>query len=109
MPVASRSPGRVGAAFKESQMSAATAPAPIDPQNVTAREATLSLFSCVCPACGDTKGKAKTLCGRCYHRLPRDIAKALYSRVGQGYEQAIGRAFLALGRVTFTLAKESKR
>jgi hypothetical protein len=38
--------------------------------------------------CGKTKGSGKSFCYGCWRRLPDDIQKRLYQRIGQGYEDA---------------------
>jgi hypothetical protein len=48
-----------------------------------------SLYSKVCPACGDRKGAEKSLCYSCYGALPPNFKRALYNRVGHGYAEAM--------------------
>ena len=48
-----------------------------------------SLRSTCCPACGASKGRAKTLCVRDYRRLPQLMRQSLYARVGHGYREAV--------------------
>lgn len=38
--------------------------------------------------CGGGKTRGKSLCYRCYSRLPVEMKKALYRRLGSGYEEA---------------------
>lgn len=39
-------------------------------------------------ACGAAKQPRQTFCRNCYYRLPETLRKALYKRLGQGYEWA---------------------
>ena len=64
----------------------------------TVRELVESLQSEVCPACQGRKWEGKSVCIRCWRRLPAEIRQALYRRVGQGYEEAVGAALEALAR-----------
>jgi hypothetical protein len=48
-----------------------------------------SLYSKVCPACGDRKGEQKSFCYSCYGKLPPNFKRAVYARVGHGYEPAM--------------------
>lgn len=41
-----------------------------------------------CAGCGGMKRSKMSHCGRCYHKLPRDMQSALYKRFGEGYEAA---------------------
>lgn len=45
--------------------------------------------SCVC---GRAKASGNTFCGACYRRLPQDMRRALYRRLGRGYEEAYAAA-----------------
>jgi hypothetical protein len=38
--------------------------------------------------CGAGKKPAQSFCFACYDRLPRDMARAMYRRIGSGYESA---------------------
>lgn len=38
--------------------------------------------------CGRPKRTRETFCASCYHRLPTHLRRALYQRIGQGYEEA---------------------
>lgn len=38
--------------------------------------------------CGREKRRGQTFCHWCYYRLPTHIRKALYRRIGEGYEEA---------------------
>jgi len=58
---------------------------------VTTRELIAELAGTVC-RCGSTKVARQTFCKRCYYRLPEFLRRALYRRVGQGYEQAYAQA-----------------
>ena len=42
--------------------------------------------------CGAVKIPRQTFCRRCYRLLPRSLAKALYKRMGEGYEDAYAAA-----------------
>ena len=55
-----------------------------------------SLISEVCPACGKPKVARQTFCRKCYYTLSADQRKALYNRVGEGYEAAMVDAFNTL-------------
>jgi hypothetical protein len=72
---------------------------------VTTRELIDSLCSNLCPACGRGKVARKTLCGHCYHALPRGLQKALYNRLGEGYSEAVDEALHQLGVATPHLPK----
>jgi hypothetical protein len=64
-----------------------------------------SLMSFICPNCGKRKGTRKSLCGGCYARLPGPMKKALYSRVMNGYEEALTEAMNFLGADQFMEAE----
>lgn len=38
--------------------------------------------------CGKEKNRSQTFCRACYFLLPEPMRKALYRRLGQGYEEA---------------------
>lgn len=42
--------------------------------------------------CGAGKAPLRTFCRECYYSLPEPIRKALYKRIGQGYEGAYSEA-----------------
>ena len=42
--------------------------------------------------CGAVKIPRQTFCRRCYRLLPMDLGKALYRRMGLGYEEAYAAA-----------------
>jgi len=42
--------------------------------------------------CGGRKKSGQSLCYGCYKKLPADLAKALWRKLGNGYEQAYDRA-----------------
>lgn len=42
--------------------------------------------------CGKTKKSAFSFCWTCYQKLPADMQKALYRKMGKGYEQAYDAA-----------------
>lgn len=56
-----------------------------------------SLRSDLCPACGNPKKPAQTLCKGCYFKLPAKLRSGLYDRVGDGYEEAFAAAMTKLG------------
>ncbi|MBX3396535.1 MAG: hypothetical protein KF841_14330 [Phycisphaerae bacterium] len=56
-----------------------------------------SLRSDVCPSCAGKKKGMQTFCGKCYFKLPHAMRKALYDRVGEGYEEAFAAACDKLG------------
>lgn len=47
--------------------------------------------------CGNYKRKGYSLCAACYARLPLDLQRPLYQRMGAGYEEAYLAALNALG------------
>lgn len=49
------------------------------------------LYGTIC-RCGKLKAAKQTFCGPCYFALPLPMRKALYRRVGEGYEQAYAAA-----------------
>jgi hypothetical protein len=51
-----------------------------------------SLFSAVCPHCGEKKRHKESLCNRDYRRLPEAMRRALYQGIGQGYVEAFDAA-----------------
>jgi hypothetical protein len=42
--------------------------------------------------CGREKRRQMAFCGLCFHLLPEEMQKALYRKVGQGFEAAYVRA-----------------
>lgn len=42
--------------------------------------------------CGRSKIEKRTFCATCYWSLPKDVRKRLYSRIGEGYEEAYAEA-----------------
>lgn len=42
--------------------------------------------------CGRAKKPNNSFCFRCYKALPADMQKALYRRMGDGYEEAVDDA-----------------
>jgi hypothetical protein len=50
--------------------------------------------------CGNPKDEKKTFCLACYRKLPPMMRMALYSRMGDGYEEAYAKAakYLNAGR-----------
>lgn len=71
--------------------------------NATEHELLASLKSGTCPACGDAKKLRQTLCLNCYRGCKRATQKSLYSRLGQGYAEAVEQAFADLDRHVFRL------
>lgn len=57
----------------------------------TSRELITELKSETC-RCGSRKRPMETLCGSCYYKLPQSNRRALYNRLGQGYEKAYADA-----------------
>jgi len=47
--------------------------------------------------CGRYKKPGRSFCYRCYHELPEDMRRALYQRIGNGYEEALDDAVKYLG------------
>lgn len=50
------------------------------------------LCAAQCPHCGKPKGRGKTFCRTCYRRLPYRIKRALWAKIGDGYEGAFDLA-----------------
>lgn len=46
--------------------------------------------------CGEYKARGKSVCPACWKRLPRDLQVDLYSRMGDGYEEAYEAAVKVL-------------
>ena len=46
--------------------------------------------------CGRTKKRGMSFCYTCWKLLPRDIQRALYARIGNGYEEAYEEAVQCL-------------
>jgi len=57
----------------------------------SARELIQELRGVVC-RCGREKHSGETFCKACYFRLPPLLRRALYKRVGEGYENAYAEA-----------------
>jgi hypothetical protein len=47
--------------------------------------------------CGQPKATKQTFCPKCYYSLPQAMQRALYRRMGEGYEEAYFRARERLG------------
>ncbi len=62
-----------------------------------------SLRSDFCPICQGHKQPSQTMCRRDYHRLPAATKRALYDRVGEGYEEAVAQAMAVLKTTAFHL------
>ncbi|MBW1666739.1 MAG: hypothetical protein JRJ66_01570 [Deltaproteobacteria bacterium] len=48
--------------------------------------------------CGRSKKRHYSFCYRCFKALPEDMQKALYQRIGEGYEEAFEEAVKWLDR-----------
>lgn len=46
--------------------------------------------------CGRTKKRSTTFCSKCFYSLPKDQQRALYRRLGDGYEEAYAVALATL-------------
>lgn len=46
--------------------------------------------------CGRSKKRANTFCSKCFYSLPKDQQRALYKRLGDGYEEAYATAMESL-------------
>lgn len=46
--------------------------------------------------CGSNKRSGELFCRSCYHSLPYDMKRALYRRLGNGYEEAYDAAVRTL-------------
>ena len=55
---------------------------------MTVSELRSELAGVECHGCGGAKEMQKTFCRRCYYALPPRMRKALYSPIGDGYEEA---------------------
>lgn len=64
---------------------------------MTVRELLQELGGLVC-RCGRRKGARKTFCPTCFARLPRDLQRPLYRRIGEGYEEAYEAAAAVVDR-----------
>ena len=42
--------------------------------------------------CGNVKHSMQTFCAGCYYKLPGEMRRALYRRMGDGYEDAYSAA-----------------
>lgn len=58
----------------------------------TQKEALSDLFGRSCSGCGLTKRADQSFCYRCYKKLPKRLQRALYQRIGDGYESALGES-----------------
>ena len=72
-------------------------------QDLTTAAVLDSLASKLCPACAGKKHCRQTLCGRCYSALAFPLQRALYRRLGSGYQEAVVTAMKALRRGEFHL------
>ena len=64
---------------------------------MTRRECLLALVSKQCH-CGSPKASGKSHCRTCYFRLPPQLQKSLYRRLGEGYEEAYNESLEVLRR-----------
>lgn len=62
---------------------------------MTARELRDELLGLEC-RCDKTKGRGETFCYHCFLTLPRKMQRDLYKLIGEGYEEAYGRALAHL-------------
>ena len=46
--------------------------------------------------CGNQKARGNTFCSGCYYQLPPEMRRALYQRIGEGYEEAYENAAAVL-------------
>ena len=60
------------------------------------RTAIESLRSDVCPACGNTKTPRKSVCTICWHKLPRNLSRSLYTAFTDGYLDHLNAALVYL-------------
>lgn len=56
-----------------------------------------SIRSRHCPACTAQKQVNKSVCSGCWAKLTSDAQRALYNRIGDGYEEAFENAMKSLG------------
>jgi hypothetical protein len=64
---------------------------------ITADQAVEELDGTTCKGCGRLKDSGKSHCRKCYFALPVDMRRALYRRIGQGYEAAYAESLKYLG------------
>lgn len=62
------------------------------PEPFTLQQAIQSLFSRLCPQCGQDKLSRKTFCRICYFRLPAALQADLYKSIRDGYVDAVNAA-----------------
>lgn len=55
---------------------------------VSTREALDDLVGTACRGCGGKKSAKMSHCRKCYFKLPKGLRNRLYSRIGDGYEEA---------------------
>jgi predicted amidophosphoribosyltransferase len=71
---------------------------------MTVENATLSLRSTTCPACGrDCKLERASLCPDCHAQLPQMYQHALGKQIGEGYGQALWDVLVFLDAERFHL------
>ncbi len=58
-----------------------------------------ALQSTTCGGCSGPKPSRKSVCGKCYSKLPKNLQSRLYRKIGDGYEEAFDNAltYLTLG------------
>ena len=66
-------------------------------KRVSADEALDALMGTTCFGCGGSKAAERSFCGGCYFKLPEFLRRALYRRIGHGYEQAYTDSLAYLG------------
>jgi len=65
---------------------------------MTRRECLMALVSKQCQ-CSAPKASGRSHCRTCYFRLPPPLRKALYRRLGEGYEEAYTESLAVLTEV----------
>jgi ribosomal protein L40E len=58
------------------------------PEIISANDALQQLLGNVCQGCNGHKPSRMSHCRRCYFSLPKAMQRALYKRIGEGYEAA---------------------
>jgi hypothetical protein len=58
------------------------------PEIISADDALHQLLGNVCHGCKGPKPSRMSHCRSCYFSLPKDMRRALYKRIGEGYEEA---------------------
>jgi len=94
---------------RDDEQAPTPARAELNPNALTTEQSVRSGRSLLCPCCRGPKKRMRTLCGGCYHNLPAAMKRALYSRAGAGYEEAIAAAFKHIQVQTFTMPPETPK